>query len=378
MRLTITIIILLILSGFIIARFDRAGAGVEIRADVDSLAVEEDTGRFARADEVRPIVFPADLGQHPDYQIEWWYYTGNLADEEGHRYGFQLTFFRRGLTPGLLDRASEWAGNQIYFAHFTITDAAGETFTYHERFSRGGPGLAGAQSVPYRVWLDDWQAKEVGPGQVQLKAEAGDIGLDLLLEQTKPAALQGNQGLSQKSGQPGNASYYYSLTNNQAGGTIITPRGSFAVSGKAWQDHEWSTTSLGPEAVGWDWFSLQLDDGREVIYFSIRKEDGSVEAVSSGALIDVDGSARYLPREAVEIIVLKEWQSPQSGAVYPAEWSFAIPGEGIDLRLKPLLPQQELRVSFTYWEGAVEIEGTQKGYGYVEMTGYYSSMQGRL
>lgn len=378
MRLTIIIIALLIVSGLIIARFDRVGGGAEIRADVQSLVTEEDTGRFARAYQVRPIVFPNDLGQHPAYQAEWWYYTGNLADEAGNRYGFQLTFFRRGLTPGLPERESEWASNQIYFAHFTITDVAGETFTFHERFSRGRPALAGAQSAPYHVWLDDWYAREIAPGTVRLKADAGDIALDLTLEQVKPAALQGKQGLSQKSDEPGNASYYYSLTNNKTGGTITTPRGTFAVNGQAWKDHEWSTSGLGPEAVGWDWFSLQLDDGREVMYFNIRKEDGSVEAVSSGTLIDVDGSTRYLPQEAVEITVLDHWQSPESGAIYPAEWAFAIPGEGIELHIKPLLPQQELRVSFTYWEGAVRVEGTQQGYGYVELTGYFASMQGRM
>jgi predicted secreted hydrolase len=318
------------------------------------------------------------LGQHLDYQAEWWYYTGNLADAGGNRYGFQLTFFRRGLTPGLPDRPSEWASNQIYFAHFTVTDVSGDSFTYHERFSRGSPGLAGVQSAPYHVWLEDWYAKEIMPGKIELKAEAEDIALNLVLAQAKPAALQGNQGLSQKSDEPGNASYYYSLTNNPASGTISTPRGSFTVTGNAWKDHEWSTSGLGLEAVGWDWFSLQLDDGREVMYFNIRKEDGSLEAVSGGTLIEQDGSTRYLSQEAVEITVLDDWQSPESGATYPMEWSFAVPGEGIELHLKPLLPQQELRVSFTYWEGAVEIEGTQQGYGYIEMTGYFSSMQGRL
>jgi predicted secreted hydrolase len=377
MRFIAILLILLIASGFVVARFDQPGSP-DIRADVESLVVEEDASQFARAYEVKPLVFPKDLGQHPDYQSEWWYYTGNLADSQGNRYGFQLTFFRRGLTPGLLDRPSEWSSNQIYFAHFTVTDVTGETFTYHERFSRGSPALAGVRSEPYHVWLDDWYATEIGPGQVELKAEAEEIGLNLVLEQAKPPALQGNQGLSQKSDEPGNASYYYSLTNNPARGTITTPRGTFEVSGNAWKDHEWSTSGLGPEAIGWDWFSLQLDDGREIMYFNIRQEDGSLEAVSGGTLIERDGSTRYLPKEAVEIEVLDTWQSPESGTTYPAAWHFAVPGEGIDLQIEPLLANQELRVSFTYWEGAVEIEGTQQGYGYIEMTGYYSSMQGRL
>ncbi|MEW5957869.1 MAG: lipocalin-like domain-containing protein [Chloroflexota bacterium] len=378
MRLIVAIIVLLIASGLVIARLDRLDQAAEIRAEVENISVEEETSEFARAYEIKPMVFPDDLGQHPDYQAEWWYYTGNLADAGGNRFGFQLTFFRRGLTPGLVERPSEWASNQIYFAHFTVTDVTGDSFTFHERFSRGRPGLAGAQSKPYHVWLDDWYAQEIGPGQVELRAEAGDIGLQLVLTQAKPAARQGDRGLSQKSDEPGNASYYYSLTNNPARGTITTPRGAFAVSGNAWKDHEWSTSGLGPEAVGWDWYSLQLEDGREIMYFNIRQEDGSVEAVSGGALIEPDGRTRALPQEAVEITILDTWQSPDSGAVYPAEWTFAIPSEGIDLHLEPLLPQQELRVSFTYWEGAVQIEGTQRGYGYIELTGYYASMQGRL
>jgi predicted secreted hydrolase len=378
MRLIIVLIILLIISGFIIARFDRVESSGEIRADVDSLAPTEEAGQFAKADRVRPLAFPADLGEHRDYRAEWWYYTGNLADAEGNRFGFQLTFFRRAFTPGAPERTSEWASHQIYFAHFTITDVAGDTFKFHERFSRGSPHLAGAQSSPYHVWIDDWSAREIGPGQVRLQAKEGAFGLDLILEQAKPPALHGQQGLSQKSDEPGNANYYYSLTNNPSKGTITTPRGTSEVTGNTWKDHEWGTSDLGPSAVGWDWFSLQLDDGREVMYFNIRREDGGVEPVSSGTLVNADGSTRHLSKDEVKIVPLAEWTSASSSATYPAEWNFAIPSEGIELHLKPLLPQQELRVSFTYWEGAVRIEGTQTGYGYVELTGYYETMRGRF
>ncbi len=378
MRLIAVILILLIACGFVIARFDRMGAGTEIRANVDSLVVAEDTSQYARADKVIPINFPADLGQHPEYQLEWWYYTGNLADAAGNRYGFQLTFFRRGLTPGLANRESEWGSNQIYFAHFTVTDVAGQTFTFHERFSRGSPGLAGAQSEPYHVWLDDWQAREIAPGQVKLKAQADDIALELTLEQAKPVVLHGEQGLSRKSSTPGNASYYYSMTNLKANGAITTPRGTFSVTGAAWKDHEWSTSSLGEDVVGWDWFSLQLADGREIMYAFLRKKDNNFEEVSGGTLVYPDGAVRPLSLADVEITALETWTSPHSGAIYPAGWRFTIPAEGIDLQIKPLLPHQELRVSTIYWEGAVEIEGTQSGYGYVELTGYAGSMQGRM
>jgi predicted secreted hydrolase len=378
MRLIITVIVLLIISGLVIIRLDRVDAGGDIRANVAELASPEETSGFAKALEVRPIKFPDDLGEHREYRAEWWYYTGNLADADGHRFGFQLTFFRRALTPTAPERPSEWASNQVYFAHFTLTDVSGGTFNFHERFSRGSPNLARVQSNPYHVWLDDWYAREIGPGQVQLKAQEGQFALDLILEQAKPAALQGDRGLSQKSSQPGNANYYYSLTNNPSRGTMTTPAGTFAVTGNVWKDHEWGTSDMGPGAVGWDWFSLQLDDGREVMFYNLRREDGTFEPESSGTLIYTDGSTRYLSLEEVQITPLSQWASEASGATYPAEWRLAIPDEGIDLYIKPLLPQQELRVSFTYWEGAVRVEGTQTGYGYVELTGYYESLRGRF
>ncbi len=372
-------LLLLVVSGFVIVQYDQVNLAAEITADVESLAPEafSDEG-FSRAYEVVPINFPEDLGPHPDYKLEWWYYTGNLADEQDHRYGFQLTFFRQGLTPGRSERDSEWAGNQIYFAHFTLTDATGETFTFYEKFSRGGPDLAGAQSAPYHVWIDDWQAKELESGPVQLKARAGDVGLNLTLEQTKPPALQGDQGLSAKSTEPGNASYYYSLTNNKAGGTITTPRGTFEVTGKVWKDHEWSTSAFGPEAIGWDWFSLQLDDNREIMVGTIRNSDGSQGQLYGGSITYADGSTRGLTHNEVQIEALDFWQSPHTEATYPAQWKLTIPDEGIDVLITPLLNDQELRVSTTYWEGAVKAEGTQNGYGYIELTGYNESLGGRL
>lgn len=380
MRFIVIIIALLIISGFIVAHYDQVSFDSgQISANVKNLQAEEYTEEgFRKAYEIIPFEFPKDHGPHPDFRAEWWYYTGNLADAQGNRYGYQFTIFRRGITPGQPERESEWATHQIYFAHFTVTDVAGETFEYHERYSRGGPDLAGAQGQPYyHVWIDDWAAAEIEPGQVRLKAEAGEIGIDLILEQAKPAALQGHQGLSPKSEAPGNASYYYSLTNNLTRGAITTPRGSFEVSGNSWEDREWSTSDLGQGAVGWDWFSLQLDDDREVMFYYIRREDGSAEPVSAGTVIYPDGSTRFLSLDDIQITNLAEWTSPHSGAVYPAEWNFAIPSEGIDLHITPLLNDQELRVSFTYWEGAVRVEGTQSGYGYVELTGYQESLRGR-
>jgi predicted secreted hydrolase len=233
MRLVLILIALLVVSGFVIIQYDEVDlTSTEISAEVENLVPRQDTGaEFKKAYEIIPFEFPKDHGPHPDYRAEWWYYTGNLADAEGNRYGYQFTIFRRGIVPGEPERASEWASQQIYFAHFTVTDVTGETFGFHERFSRASPGLAGAQGEPYHVWIDDWSAELIGPNQVRVKAQAGEVGIDLVLEQAKPAALQGDRGLSAKSEEPGNASYYYSLTNNPTQGTVTTPRGTFEVTG---------------------------------------------------------------------------------------------------------------------------------------------------
>ncbi|RME76868.1 MAG: carotenoid 1,2-hydratase [Chloroflexi bacterium] len=378
MRLIIIIVVLVIASGVALARWSRVEPDMAFSAQVEDVLLPEDDAGFARARQVIPIRFPQDLGQHPEYKLEWWYYTGNLVDRRGQRFGFQLTFFRRGLAPGLPDRPSAWATRQIYFAHFTITDAAGEQFYFRERFSRGSPGLAGAQAEPYRVWLDDWQAVSAGPEQVRLKAQTEEVALDLRLTPRKPVVLHGDQGLSKKGEGEGNASYYYSFTRNEAVGTVTTPRGRFDVTGLVWKDHEWSTSGLGAGVVGWDWFSLQLDDGREVMYFILRQADNSPAPLSGGTLVEANGTTRELSPKEVSIKVLNRWTSPHTGAVYPAEWQFTIPGEGIDLHIRPLAADQELRVSTVYWEGAVQAEGTRQGYGYIELTGYAGSMEGRM
>ena len=178
---------------------------------------------FLRATGPKGLEFPADHGPHPDYQTEWWYYTGNLVAADGQRFGYQLTFFRRALVPAPLraERESQWAADQVYMAHFAVTDVEGKNYQAFERFSRGAAGLAGAQAIPYRVWLDDWHVEEVGPGVTRMRAQIGspdeaesqvDVRLDLLLTDRKGPVLQGDRGFSPKGPQPGNASYYYSLT----------------------------------------------------------------------------------------------------------------------------------------------------------------------
>ena len=328
---------------------------------------------YARAIEPREFRFPADHGPHPEFRTEWWYYTGNLSTREGRRFGFQLTFFRSALAPSMPERSSGWATRQAYLAHFTLSDVDGGRFRSFERWSRGALGLAGSRGEPFRVWLEDWSAE--GDRTMRLRAAEESVALDLTLEPGKPPVLQGERGLSRKSAEPGNASYYYSLTRMPASGTVRLAGERFAVAGLAWMDREWSTSSLGQDQVGWDWFALQLDDGRELMLYQLRRRDGTADLTSSATLVGPRGQSRHLGLSDFELEVLDHWESPRSGAVYPAGWQLRIPSADLDLKVEPLIADQELDVSFRYWEGAVRTEGTSRGRpvegrGYVEMTGY--------
>lgn len=342
----------------------------------DSLRGTSDEG-YARAVAPRELRFPADHGPHPEFRTEWWYYTGNLETAAGRRFGFQLTFFRSALAPKMADRQSAWATRQAWLAHFTVSDLGGGRFRSFERWSRGAAGLAGVRAEPFRVWVKDWVAEGAG-GQappMHLAAAEGEVGIDLVLQPGKPPVLQGDHGLSRKGPEPGNASYYYSLPRMPAAGTVRLGGERFAVAGLAWMDREWSTSSLGRGQVGWDWFALQLSDGADVMLYRLRRRDGAADPASSGTLVPPEGETRPLASPDFQIEGSGEWRSPRSGARYPARWHVRIPSEELDLEIRPALADQELDVSFRYWEGAVEIEGSRRGRpihgrGYVELTGY--------
>jgi predicted secreted hydrolase len=339
-----------------------------------ALHAADDRG-YAKALAPRELHFPADHGPHPEFRTEWWYYTGNLATAEGRRFGYQLTFFRSALTPGMLDRASAWATRQAWLAHFAVSDVDGKRFHSFERWSRGAVGLAGAQGEPFRVWVKDWTAAGAPVFPMHLRAAEGDVAIDLLLQPGKPPVLQGERGLSRKSAEPGDASYYYSLTRMPTAGMVHAGGERFQVTGDSWMDREWSTSSLGKDQVGWDWFSLQLADGWDLMLYRLRRRDGAADPASSGTVIGPDGASRPLGLTDFQAESAGEWRSPRSGARYPARWRVRVPGEGLDLDVRPLLADQELDVSFRYWEGAVVITGTHRGKpvrgsGYVELTGY--------
>jgi predicted secreted hydrolase len=358
-----------------------------LRASVVAAAAPAalDTAGFTRIEGPQPLTFPADHGPHDDTQTEWWYYTGNLTAESGEHFGYQLTFFRRALEPPSQREArqSAWGADQVYMAHFAVTDVEGGKHHSSERFGRGAAGLAGAQAAPYRVWLDDWSVSEEPNGQVMLRAKVDDIALALTLHNRKEPVLHGDRGYSRKGPESGNASIYYSLPRIDTAGAVTVGGKTFAVEGLSWMDHEFSTSALGPELAGWDWFSLQLSDGSEVMFYALRRTDGSRDPFSSGTLIAPDGSTRPLGLDEFEIQSTSQWRSPRTGGVYPAGWTVTVPLADLQLTVTPYLADQEMRTSLPYWEGAVRVSGTRAGQsitgsGYVELTGYAASLQGQF
>jgi predicted secreted hydrolase len=361
----------------------RIAATVAVR---EALAVER--GGFARALTPRAFSFPADHGPHPDFRTEWWYYTGNLATAAGRHVGFELTFFRVALVPGdrvapadrvaaaggAASRASAWGAREFYFAHFGITDTAGGRFHAFSRTSRDALGLAGASASPFRVFVESWSAEADGPA-TRLRASEGDVALDLELSAGKPVVAQGDRGLSRKGPEAGNASFYYSLTRMPARGVVRLNGQTLDVVGEAWMDREWSTSGLGQGLVGWDWFALQLDDGRELMFYLLRRRDGTIDSFSAGTLVAADGSTRALESGDVRVETLAHWTSPRSGVRYPARWRLSVPSAALRLDVEPRLADQELIVNTRYWEGAVGVAGSAggrpvAGHGYVELVGY--------
>jgi predicted secreted hydrolase len=267
-------------------------------------------------------------------------------------------------------------------AHFALTDVDGGEHQAFERFSRGAAGLAGAASPPYRVWLEDWRVEQLDEDAdtIQMHAAQADVAIDLQLVDRKGPTLQGDRGYSQKGPDAGNASYYYSHTRLETSGVVQVGREAHQVEGWSWMDHEFSTSALAPDQVGWDWFALQLDDGSDVMVFQVRKNDGTVDSFSRGTLVGPNGERQYLSVDDFEIDVRSTWRSPRTGASYPSRWTVQVPGAALTLDIEPYLADQELDVSYAYWEGAVRCEGQRagqpvRGEGYVELTGYAGSMQ---
>jgi predicted secreted hydrolase len=324
--------------------------------------------------------FPRDNFSHPEFQTEWWYYTGNLKAADGHAFGFQVTFFRQGVqrTPA---QDSSWVVDDLYLAHAALSDLSGGKFYHTERLNRAGPGIAGVDETAGRIWNGNWQTIWHQERQT-LQAISADWTLHLTLDSHKPPVIHGEQGISRKGAAPGEASQYISLTRLETSGMIELNGQSFAINGTAWMDHEFFTNQLAPEQAGWDWLSIQLSDQTELMLFRLRRKDGSIDPYSAGTYVDREGKSQHLsagqftmrPAGAV-------WISPVTHTSYATQWEIAVPSLGLELRTSTKLPQQEMTsnspMSPNYWEGAIEIGGTRGaartavgGVGYLEMTGY--------
>lgn len=336
-----------------------------------------DTSGFRMADAPREFVFPADHGPHPGFAVEWWYFTGNLQSRDGREFGYQFTLFRSAIQAERPALDSNWATNYAWMAHLAVSDISGQRFFADERFSREAIGIAGAQQAPWRVWLDDWQvlSDDADIGTMRLVAANAEVALDFTLDSRQEPVLQGDAGLSQKSAGVGNASYYYSLTRMPTTGTLRIGAESFAITGNSWMDREWSTSALAADQVGWDWFALQFADGSDMMIYHLRRRDGSSDPYSGGSYRRADGEVVPLQSADIEFAPQGSWQSPHTGAVYPATWDITVAPLDMQFTVTPALADQELQVTVRYWEGAVRVAGRHgaqplAGVGYLEMTGY--------
>ena len=334
------------------------------------------------ADPGYALVFPQDHAAHPDYRIEWWYYTGNLrAAGGGRRFGYQLTFFRAGVDRQPVN-PSRWAVRDLYMAHFAITVVERGGHHVAERLNRAGVGWAGASTETLHVWNDGWSVTldEGDPRVHRLTAASDDGGLalDLRLAPAGPPVPHGENGYSRKGAEAGNASHYYSFTRLRTTGRLTVGGERFDVAGSSWMDHEFGTSFLEPAQAGWDWFSIQLDDGTDLMVYVLRRVDGARDPRSSGTLVSPEGVVRLRVGD-FRLTPGRRWRSPASGAEYPVAWRIAVPRHGLALDVAAAVDAQELETGrstgVTYWEGVIDVRGTRDGVpvtgaGYLEMTGY--------
>lgn len=354
---------------------------------LSALATPQEPSRFRHANSPYHFHFPNDHGSHNEFRTEWWYYTGHLMTNDGRDYGYELTFFRQAIdNPSVDSNPSRWAIHHLYLAHAALSDHRTQRFRYAEKISRAGIGKAGADPDQLHVWIDRWSAETVAsdPPRHQLRAASEDFSFDLILEPQKKPIVHGEGGISRKGAEPWQASHYYSMTRLATTGTLTVNGRAQPVNGTSWMDHEFGSGNLGQDQVGWDWFSLQLEDRSELMFYLLRRADGTTDPVSNGTLIAENESTTALSSVEVRVEVISHWTSPFSGARYPSEWRLSIPSRNLSLHLVPKMPNQELMTGrstqVTYWEGAVKVSGQRgekpvAGQGYVELTGYATPLQ---
>jgi len=312
---------------------------------------------FAIPDPAYRIEFPQDHGPHPDYRIEWWYLTATLEGEDGQDYGVQWTLFRTAMQPG---EAEGWDSPQIWMGHAAVTSADEHLFA--ERLARGGIGQAGVISEPFQAFIDDWRME--GIDRMRVTARGAEFAYDLELVADGPLVLQGEGGYSVKS-PDGQASHYYSQPFYRVSGVLDLPGGSVNVSGQGWLDREWSSQPLSEDQHGWDWFSLQFEDGARLMGFGLR---GLEIVFTSATWIDPDGTTTAFTDGALRLTPLN--RALVAGRNIPVEWRVELPARGVDVEVEALNPGAWMGVSFPYWEGPIRVRGSHEGRGYLEMTGY--------
>lgn len=341
--------------------------------------------RFSIATAPYAYAFPRDHGAHDSYRTEWWYFTGHLRAPSGRRFGYELTFFRIGLEP----RASQWSAlqsrwyaYQLYPAHFAISNLGAHNFVYHETLARDALGQGFAAQNAMNVRANGWSLTGTPDSRprMHLHAFAGRDRLDLDLRSEKPPAIHGRGGISRKGACASCASHYYSFTRLITSGTLIAGGVRYAVDGTSWMDHEYGSDELEPDQTGWDWFAIQLRDGREIMLYRLRRRDGSDTPQSSGSLVERDGRVQYLPLRDFSIASTGSWHSPHTAATYPSGWRVGVRGVSGELQIVPFLDDQELADpgGTTYWEGDADVRdasGASIGEAYVELTGYASALQ---
>lgn len=334
-------------------------------------------GPAAWALPARTLQFPRDFGSHPDLHTEWWYITGHAKTTAGREFGFQVTFFRSRIE-ATQDMRSAFAAKNLVFAHAAITDLEGRVLLHDQRIARAGFGVASASEADTDVRIRDWSLVRKD-GSYSARIPAGEFTLDLRFTPTQPVLLQGNAGLSRKGPDEAQASYYYSEPQLKAQGKLMLKGQAFDVDGAAWLDHEWSEALMHPEAVGWDWIGMNLDDGSALTAFHLRRADGSA-LWGGGSFRPRDGAARIFKNDEVRFEALNAWTSPRTQAKYPTQWRVQTPSGNFEVRA--LLDDQELdsrgSTGGVYWEGLSDLldaQGRRVGRGYLEMTGYAAPLR---
>lgn len=352
------------------------------RQDLSQLLAASDAIDFAPVTRPAQLEFPRDHGPHPAHRIEWWYYTANLRGPDDEAFGIQVALFRFALRPD--SPATGWEAGQVYMAHLAISELDAGRFHVDERLTRPAAGLAGAQPTPFAAWVETCSARALAPDamfplQLSCPGRNDDgeaFGLELELDEGKPRVLHGEDGYSEKSDVPGGASYYYAHTRLPARGTLRLPgrEAPVPVAGEAWYDHEWGSIGLGDDQAGWDWFSVQLDDGHELMFFHIRDRDGRTVS-QRGSLVDPDGGVRAFAEGVIDARPLRTWRSPHTGAEYPVSWRLESAALDLSLEVHARMDDQEMRTAVQYWEGSIRVGGEHRGrpvagQGFLELTGY--------